>query len=952
MDYRDTVLLPRTSFPMRAELPKREPLLLERWRRENLYEQILRARSAGPRFILHDGPPFANGDAHLGHALNKTLKDLVLKSRNMMGFFAPYIPGWDCHGLPIETKVVKESFVRVPGSLIPIKELPSGEFLEAKVELPGGAPIPKGEVHAGEEGIKADDKGFQYERHGPLYIRRKCAEYAQRYVEIQREQFERLGIFGDWEHPYRTMDPAYEAEVLLLFADLVEKGLVFEGLRPVFWSIGCRTALAEAEVEYQPQIDPAIDVEFPLLPESCREVGISEDARLLIWTTTPWTLPANLAVALNPELPYGLYSARGRHLLVAEARAHAIPGLENAPCVRHFPRGEELLGLRYRHPLLPRTGLVYGASFVTGESGTGFVHIAPGHGMEDYLLGQEHGLPPLSPVDDEGRFTEECGLPELVGLSVREEGNPKIIELLESAGFLWAKRDYEHDYPHCWRSKTPIIFRSVRQWFIDVKAFQQEALRAIEEVEWLPARARNRIRGAVESRRDWCVSRQRYWGIPLPVFYRPDGSAVLEPEAIRKLAREVAKEGTDLWYATDEEALARKLGLPAGLRKGADTLDVWIDSGSSHAAVLRPRGEFPADLYLEGSDQHRGWFQSSLLLSVARSGQAPYRTVLTNGFVMDLDGRKLSKMAGARGLPEFISQFGADIVRLWVASEDYRDDVPFSQEILSRISDTYRLLRNSFRILLANLHDFDPSRNRVSEEDFPELERYMADRLRILVRTVVEAYRRYEFPAACHALTRFCSTELSAFYIDVLKDRLYCDAADGTARRASQTLLHRMAESLFRLAAPILPFTAEEAWEALGKKASVHLELFPEEAAPKSDPPFAERWTRILELRALSNEALEVSRRAKEIGKALEAEVEVQTPHFDSADEELLAEVFLVSRVRVRRGESPAVRVRPASGRQCARCWKYSEEVGKTDPAHPALCPRCTGVVQANRSRS
>ena len=894
IDYRDTVLLPRTAFPMRAELPKREPLLLERWRRENLYEQILQARSGGPRFILHDGPPFANGNAHLGHALNKTLKDLVLKSRNMMGFFAPYIPGWDCHGLPIETKVI--------------------------ADLPP-------------------------DQRDPLTVRRHCAAYALRYLGIQRDQFERLGIFGDWQHPYRTLDPAYEAEVLLLFADLVERGLVFEGLRPVFWSTGCRTALAEAEVEYQPRTDPAIDVEFPLLPESCREFGLPEETRLLIWTTTPWTLPANLAVALNPGLPYGLYAVDGRHLLAAEARAGALPGLEKAPCVRRFARGEQLLGLRYRHPLLARTGTVYGADFVTEESGTGFVHIAPGHGMEDYQLGQEHGLPPLSPVDDDGRFTEECGIPELAGLSVWE-GNSRIIAMLQAAGLLWSERAYLHDYPHCWRSKSPILFRSVRQWFIRLKSFQSEAIRRIDEVEWLPPRARNRIRGAVESRRDWCISRQRSWGIPLPAFYRGDGSAVLEPEAIRKLARAVARTGTDLWYSTDDATLARDLDLPSGLRKGTDTLDVWIDSGCSHAAVLAPRGELPADLYLEGSDQHRGWFQSSLLLSVARTGKAPYRSVLTNGFVMDLDGRKLSKMTGARGLSDFVAQYGADTLRLWVASEDYRDDVPFSQEILSRISDSYRLLRNVFRIVLANLHDFDPSRDRVREEEFPELDRYMADRLRSLARAVVDGYRRYEFPTVYHALTRFCSTELSAFYIDVLKDRLYCDAADGAARRSSQTLLYRMAESLFRLAAPLIPFTAEEAWQSLGKSGSVHLELFPEEEASKNDAAFSDRWSRILELRSLVNEALEGSRRAKEIGKALEAEVEIRSPHFAAADEELLAEILLVSRVRLSPDETIAIQVRRASGRQCARCWKYSEAVGNSDPAHPDLCPRCTSVVR------
>ncbi|MDE1171372.1 MAG: isoleucine--tRNA ligase [Verrucomicrobium sp.] len=892
-DYKSTVLLPRTDFPMRAELPKREPETLARWQQEKLYEKVLQNRAGAPKFVFHDGPPFANGNAHMGHALNKTLKDIVVKYKTMSGFQVPYIPGWDCHGLPIEHKVMKE--------------LPEANRT-------------------------------------PVQIREASEAYARKYVALQRGQFERLGVFADWEHPYLTLNPGYEAEQLRLFATLVEKGLVYEGLRPVHWSTGCQTALAEAEIEYASQVDPAAYVKFPLTAESKKALGLEsfKQASLLIWTTTPWTLPANLAVAVSPELSYGLFEKDGEGVVIATALQAQIPDFAGwTASAKAWARGTELAGAAYHHPFLDRTGKVYEAAFVTADSGTGLVHIAPGHGMDDYLLGQEKGLPVLAPVDDRGCLTAEAGVPELTGVYVFK-ANPLVLQILRDKGLLHHSHDYPHDYPHCWRSKTPIVFRAVKQWFIKVDAFRQQALEAIDEVEWIPKWGINRIKGAVQARADWCISRQRTWGVPIPVFY--DGEkAVLKPEVIRAFAAIAETRGTNAWFEADADALAKELGLPAGLRKGIDTLDVWIDSGSSHAAVLAKRGEFPADLYLEGSDQHRGWFQSSLLLSVATRGKPPYKRVLTNGFVVDVDGKKLSKSSGAKGMVDYIDQYGADVLRLWVASTDYRDDVPFSQEIFTRVADTYRTLRNTLRILLGNLFDFDPARDAVAEKDLTEIDRYLLAKLRELAKGCAAAYEAYEFHQVYHLLNRFCAVDLSAFYVDVLKDRMYCDGAAWPTRRSSQTVMREAAETILKLLAPLAPFTAEEGWLALGHKDSVHLQSMPAADLPSAGADFLGRWEKFLSLRAQVNEALEKARQAKTIGKSLEAAVVLTAPGV-AEDRALLRELFLVSRLDVREGEEVSVAVSRAEGKKCLRCWKYEEGIG-TVAAHPELCPRCAKAV-------
>jgi len=905
MDYKKTLQLPETAFPMRADLAKREPLLQKLWDEAGIYEALQAKRAQAPEFIFHLGPPFANGDAHIGHVLSFTLKDLVAKSRAMAGFRVPLIPGWDCHGLPIEHKVAKE----------------------------------------------LGDQGGD-----PVLIREKSAEMARKYIGIQRGQFQRLGLFADWKNPYITMDPGYEAEVLRSFAAIVDKGLVYQGLRPVSWSTGCQTALAEAEVEYQSKTDPAVFVQFPLAAESARRLEAPEGAALLVWTTTPWTLPANLAAAVSEKLNYGLYACKGAHLIVQCDLAGRTPGLEDCTLLRGPFPGSELVGLSYQHPFLQRQGTVYAADFVTADAGTGIVHIAPGHGADDYFLGRQHGLETFSPVDDRGCLTAECGVPELAGLYVFK-ANPKIVELLQSLGRLWAQEDYVHDYPHCWRSKTPIVFRSVRQWFIQVDAFRAEALAEIDRVRWIPAWGRNRIHGAVSSRPDWCISRQRSWGIPIPAFYDAQGRPVMTAASVRAFADLVEKEGTDAWFKTAPDVLAARMGLPAGLTQGRDTLDVWIDSGSSQAAVVKKRLSFPADLYLEGSDQHRGWFNSSLCLSVMTHGTAPYKSVLTHGFIVDEQGKKYSKSSGATDSTTLIQEYGADVLRLWVASQDYTNDVPFSKNIVSRVADTYRSIRNTLRILLANLDGFDPARDAVADAALDEIDLCLLARLQDLVTGVRAAYENYEFFQAYHLINRFCAVDLSAFYVDALKDRMYCDPADSPRRRSSQTVMHAILDALCRLLAPVVPFTAEEAWQFMASnrsadwqsaglvRESVHLQELP--VARKLDLPegFAARWEGILNVRAAANEQLEALRREKAIGKNLEAALEVRAPGLRAADAELLAEVCLVSEVKVSEGgEGISVRAARHTGKKCIRCWKFFPELGG-HPEHPELCPRCTAAV-------
>ncbi|MEZ5405986.1 MAG: isoleucine--tRNA ligase [Verrucomicrobiia bacterium] len=890
VNYKDTLNLPQTDFPMKANLPTQEPKWLETWQKENLYQEILKRRKEGERFILHDGPPFANGDAHMGHALNMTLKDIVLKSRNMAGYFAPFIPGWDCHGLPIEHKVMKE--------------------MGAKMDI------------------------------DPVSIRKKCAAYAEKYINIQREQFQRLGVFGDWQNPYLTMAPEYEAEILRLFAKLVRKNLVYQTLKPDYWSTGCQTALAEAEVEYQDREDQAIYVKFPLADD------VSQKTFFVIWTTTPWTLPANLAVAVHPELSYVTVKYNSENLVISRSSWLDLElKLKTKLELVEEKKGQEWVGITYRHPFLNRESKVVAAKFVTADSGSGLVHVAPGHGQDDYQVGLKEKLEILSPVDDRGRFTEECGVKDWVGKYVFD-ANPVIVESLKQQGSLLAEEILTHSYPHCWRSKTPIVFRSVKQWFIRVDDFRQKALDLIDQVKWIPDWGINRIRGAVESRPDWCISRQRTWGVPIPVFYQEKGDAILSPEVIEKFADLVEKQGTNLWFEMSGDELAVKLGLEKGLKKGADTLDVWIDSGSSHAAVLRKEGCFPADLYLEGSDQHRGWFQSSLLTSAAATGEAPYRQVLTNGFVVDLDGKKLSKSNAYQkpvDLMFFVNKSGADILRLWVASQDFRDDVPFSEEIFSRVTDTYRTIRNTLRILLANLYDFDSKTDVLPYEKLTLLDQYILVSIKQLIETCLKAYNRYEFHEVYHAVNRFCAVQLSSFYIDVTKDRMYCDQANSSRRRATQTTMHEVASVLCRLLAPLMPFTTDEAWRVLGNSESVHLSQFPEvKSYPNEDFIFGE-WPKLLSVRDAINAKLEALRSQKNIGKSLEAQASLGRNLGLDIFESVWTEVMNVSQVIQTDGDTKEVE--KAVGNSCARCWKILPEVG-TSEKHPELCHRCEEAVE------
>jgi isoleucyl-tRNA synthetase len=821
------------------------------------------------------------------------LKDLVLKSRSMMGFHAPFVPGWDCHGLPIEHKVVTEQKL-----------------------------------------VGAD----------PAVIRTKCEEVARHFIQRQKEQFQRLGVFGDWDRPYLTMSPAYEAAELRVLAQLVEKGMVYEGLRPVHWSTGCRTALAEAEVEYAEREDESVYVRL--------ELKDSKDEDLLVWTTTPWTLPANLAVAVHPSMTYVLAEdGKGRKVWLAKSRLEAVGKVAGKELkILKECKGTDLENRIYRHPLVEKEGMVRCAEFVTADSGTGLVHIAPGHGHEDYVLGRKCGLEPFSPVNEAGKLTEECGVPELVGKNVFA-ANPEVADLLEKSGRLWAREKIRHSYPHCPRSKTPIVFRSVRQWFIRMDTLRDKALEAVGQVKWVPSWGESRIRGALGTRPDWCISRQRSWGLPIPAFYKPDGSSVLDAQVIRKVADRAEKEGTGFWFGGSDGEVAKICGVPEDWKRGRETLDVWLDSGSSWASVgLDGRVKFPADLYLEGSDQHRGWFQSSLLLSVALTGKAPFKAVLTNGFVVDVDGKKMSKSRGKPpALMELVEKYGADVVRLWVASEDAREDVPFSTEIFGRVGDSYRLVRNSLRILLGNLAGFDPKRDAVGLGDRDPLDRYILAKLAGLVKGVKEAYESYNFPAVYHGLNRFCSVELSAFYVDACKDRIYCDGENDRKRRSAQSTMSEVLEALVKLVAPVLVFTAEEAWQSRPGSSgdSVHLEKFPEVIWPPNWTQEEEgKWEKLLLVRGKINEALEEQRKLKKMGKSLEARVQVRGGGVGVQEAGLLAEACLVSGVEIVAGGSELeVAVFPAEGKKCERCWKYEESVGQKE-AHSTLCGRCAEVVE------
>ena len=933
-DYKDTLNLPRTAFPMKANLAQREPEMLARWQQLDLYRQIRTARSGRPTFILHDGPPYANGEIHIGHAVNKVLKDIIVKARTLDGLDAPYVPGWDCHGLPIELQVEKKK---------------------------------------GKPGAKISAAQF----------RQACRDYAATQVDGQRRDFERLGVLGDWPAPYLTMDFRFEADIIRTLGRIIAQGHLHRGEKPVHWCIDCGSALAEAEVEYAEKQSIAIDVRFPVRSEEallarCHSLPAGHHGQgplaVVIWTTTPWTLPANQAVALNPELEYAVVQTEGgthpERLLVAEGLLKDTMdrwGIEHYRVIC-YARGDAFEGLMLQHPFYDREVPIILGEHVTLETGTGAVHTAPGHGLEDYLVGSRYHLPVDNPVGGDGRFLP--GTPLFAGENVFQ-ANEHVVAALKARGALLREERFAHSYPHCWRHKTPIIFRATPQWFIgmDRKGLRSAALREIERVSWMPDWGRGRIEAMVRNRPDWCISRQRTWGVPIPLLVDKSSG---EPhprtaELIAEVARRVEKQGVEAWFALHPLDLLDKAEADR-YEKVQDTLDVWFDSGVTHACVLEQREDqgFPADLYLEGSDQHRGWFQSSLMTSVAIHGQAPYRQVLTHGFTVDAKGEKMSKSKGNVVRPQDVMKtLGADIIRLWVAATDYRGEMGVSDEILTRTADAYRRLRNTARFLLANLNGFDPGENLLAPEELLALDRWAIDRALALQQELIEAYRSYQFHQIYQRIHNFCVVDMGGFYLDVIKDRQYTTPADGRPRRSCQTAMYHIIEAMSRWLAPILSFTADEIWAHLPgeRSASVHLETWYGGLFPLADDAALDRaaWEQLIAARTAIAPALEAARKAGTIGAALDAEVDLYAePQLCDAltrigDE--LRFLLIVSAARLHplteRPETAeattlpglAVRVRTSPHAKCVRCWHHRPEVGSL-AEHPELCGRCVENLQ------
>lgn len=920
-NYRKTVLTPQTAFPMKAGLPDREPERLKKWEESRLYHQMQELRAGAETFILHDGPPYANGNIHLGHALNKILKDVIVRFWQYKGYRSPYVPGWDCHGLPIEQQVLKKLGPK-------IHQMPASE------------------------------------------VRKLCHEYAAEFINIQREQFKRLGVTGDWDKPYATFDPIYEVGILSALRDLVANGLVRKGKRSVHWDPVYRTALAEAEIEYHTHTSDSIYVKFPLRnADKYPSIKGLENASLVIWTTTPWTLPANVAVTLHPEFDYVALKVDSEHLIVAKELAETFLTAckLKGEVVRTF-KAPELEKAETDHPIFAdKSSLVILGEHVTLEAGTGCVHTAPGHGAEDFYIGQRYGLPVVVPVDESGRFTEE--FPDCKGELVFD-ANPKIVEMIRAKGILVAAGKVTHEYPYSWRSHKPIIFRATEQWFVELGegGMRERALKAIDaEVKWIPPWGRDRIHGMVSQRPDWCVSRQRSWGVPIPsIRSKKSNESLLDTRIIEAFMKVVAKKGTDAWFTDSLESfwpegfVYEKTGesRPEDFEKEFDILDVWFDSGSSHIAVLEQdeRLHSPADLYLEGSDQHRGWFQSSLLISIGTRNRAPYKAVLTHGFLLDGEGRAMSKSLGNVISPlDVVKKMGADILRLWVCSEDYRADLKVSDEILNRIAESYRKIRNGMRFMLGNLYDFDPKRHLLPVSELEEMDRWILAELARLVEQCDSSYSSYQFHKVYHLVYGFSNTLLSALYLDVTKDRLYCSAPEDKTRRAAQSAIYHVLDTLTRLLAPILVFTTEEVREfGPFEKESVHLTDFPKVDGSWRNPELLGRWEKLMDLREEVSVSLEEARRAKTIGHSLDASLEITAK--DESEEKFLSEIlellkilFIVSDVQIRPADGGtgkrSFRVTPAPWEKCERCWMKKPQVGK-DPQHPTLCDRCSDVVR------
>ena len=934
-DWKDTLNLPRTGFPMKANLPTTEPETLARWASMDLYGQIRAARRGSPKFVFHDGPPYANGRIHLGTALNKILKDLVIKSKSMAGFDVPYTPGYDCHGLPIELKVDREL------------------------------------------GPKKRDMSI-------ADIRRACRAYAEKFIDVMNGEFQRLMVFGDWEHYYLTMNFRYQADIARSLGKFVERGLVYKGKKPVHWCIHCRTALAEAEVEYEAHSSPSIYVEFPLSPDSADEIGQripalrGRDVSVLIWTTTPWTIPSNLAIAFHPDFDYAAYEVGSRAVIVAEALAPKVAeaaGTTFGTPVARF-KGAALEHIRFQHPLYARVSLGVLADYVTLEAGTGAVHTAPGHGADDFTTGVRYGLDIYAPVGPGGHFLDSVDM--FAGQRVFD-ANPRIEEALAERHRLWHRDDFAHQYPHCWRCHNPVIFLATSQWFIrmdgepaigcadgQTRTLRGAAQYAIDQlVTWIPAWGRDRIFNMVSARPDWCISRQRAWGVPIPaVDCSTCGEAILTAALVDKAAAVFEQYGADAWYERPiEEFIPAGLTCPtcgsSAFERERDILDVWFDSGSSHEAVLarNPELGWPADMYLEGSDQHRGWFQSSLLIGLGTRGRPPFRQVLTHGFLIDVDGRKMSKSLGNVILPQdVIKESGAEVLRLWVAMSDYSEELRVGKQILARVVEAYRKFRNTLRYLVSNLYDFDAAADRLPVDRLQEVDRYILSRYGATAVAVLDAYARYDYPDIFQRLNKFLTVDLSAFYADVSKDALYTLAAGSHERRSAQTAMWIMADGLARLLAPILPVTADELWKHLpgptGREASVHLALFPADAASLVDADVDARWDRLRTIRDEVNRTLETARQDKIIGTSLQAHVGL-TAGADiaallSRHEADLPMLFIVSQVTVER--SPAdgigVSVTRAEGRKCERCWRTVPDVA-ADGQFAGLCNRCVAALTA-----
>lgn len=928
MDYSKTLNLPETEFPMRAGLPEREPEFLKYWEENKIYEKKQELHAGYKKFVLHDGPPYANGKIHMGTALNKILKDIIMKYKYAQGFDTPYVPGWDTHGMPIEHAAIK-------------------------------------------------NLGLNRHELDTLVLRKECHDYALKWIDEQRTDFKRLGVLGDWDHPYITMTHDYEAVQIHVFGEMAKKGYIYKGKKAVYWCPHCETALAEAEIEYGEEKSPAIFVKMPLVKDNgmLPEAAQGKPAYIVIWTTTPWTMPANVAIALHPDFEYAWVECEGEILFMAKEMLEAVGKVckKDLSNIIGTCKGKDMEYAECRHPFetIDRKSLVVLADYVTLEAGTGCVHTAPGHGADDFETGVRYNLPIICPVDGSGKLTAEAGA-DFAGMFVFDANVP-IIKYLAGLNRLFGKENIRHQYAHCWRCKNPIIYRATEQWFASVDGFREEALNAIaNDVQWIPSWGEARIHNMVADRHDWCISRQRVWGVPIPIFYCEDcNEHLVNDDTINAVADLFAKEGSDAWWAhSAEEILPQGTKCPkcggTHFRKESDIMDVWFDSGSSHAAVCKTRPElaWPADMYLEGSDQHRGWFQSSLLTSVATEGKAPYHAVLTHGYVVDGEGRKMSKSVGNTVAPqEVIAQYGADIIRLWAASSDYKADIRISKEILKQLSEVYRKIRNTIRYILGNTNDFNYETDKVEFKDMLELDRWALMHMQLLKKEVSAAYESYDFHVLYHAIHNFCSVEMSSYYLDILKDRLYAYKADSFERRSAQTAMYEIMLDLVVMIAPVLSFTMEEVWQFMKKPASMPESVFmmpwPECKEEYIDEALESKWDNFIEIRSEITRVLEGARRAKTIGHSLDAKVELHATGEALAIlrsvEGDLATLLIVSQAKLVEGlaggveatgrEDLKVTVQAAEGEKCERCWIYSDTVGK-DAEHPTVCARCAAALK------